>query len=112
MADLIRLHKSRNGTRGHFFTKIELGQLLSLYSSRVIAGEWRDYAIDHRDDAAIFSIFRHTHEHPLFAVAKITRRGQQAPLWVLFHGQRKIAQSASLSEIIARFDKLPRLVTS
>ena len=55
MADLIRLKKSRSPQRGLFFTKKELGQLLALYSSRVISGEWRDYAIDHSDDGAAFS---------------------------------------------------------
>ena len=52
MADLIRLKKSRSPQRGLFFTKSELGQLLSLYSSRVISGEWRDYhvSLNWRDD--------------------------------------------------------------
>ena len=28
--------------------------------------DWRDYAIDHRDGQALFSIFRHTHESALY----------------------------------------------
>ena len=42
-----------------------------LYSMRVASGEWRDYAIDFRPGMAIFSIFRHTAEQPLFAIAKV-----------------------------------------
>ena len=34
-------------TNHTFFSRSELGQLLSLYSRRVVNGEWRDYAIDH-----------------------------------------------------------------
>jgi hypothetical protein len=44
--------------------------MLSVYSRRVIDGEWRDYAIDSRDGKAIFSIFRHSFAQPLFAIVK------------------------------------------
>ena len=30
-----------------FFNRQELRQLLEVYSRRVVAGEWKDYAIDH-----------------------------------------------------------------
>ena len=56
MADLIRLRKTGRRNAVSFYKK-ELGQLLGLYSSRVISGEWRDYSIDHSDDGAAFSIF-------------------------------------------------------
>ena len=36
----------------------------------VATGEWRDYAIDHSRDRAAFSIFRGTHEMPLYRVEK------------------------------------------
>ena len=103
MADLIRLKKSRSPQRGLFFTKKELGQLLALYSSRVISGEWRDYAIDHSDD--------HSHELPLFSVSKRQRKGQRQPTFELMAGYKKIASSPSLVDVISRFEKLPRLVT-
>ena len=45
-----------------YFTRSELNQLLGLYSRNVARGVWRDYAIDHRDGQALFSVFRHTHE--------------------------------------------------
>ena len=53
-----------------FFNRSELGQILATYSGRVACGEWRDYAIDHMPGAAAFSIFRHTHETPLFVIEK------------------------------------------
>ncbi len=111
MADLIRLRKSRSPQRGLFFTKKELGQLLALYSSRVISGEWRDYAIDHSDDGAAFSIFRHSHELPLFSISKNQRKGQRQPTFELVSGYKKIASSPSLVDVISQFEKLPRLVT-
>ena len=33
-------------------------------------GEWRDYAIDHLKDRAVFSVFRRASEVPLFRIEK------------------------------------------
>ena len=40
-----------------FFDRRELDILLSVYSFMVSEGEWRDYAIDHLRDRAVFSVF-------------------------------------------------------
>ena len=97
--------------RNFFFTRAELGQLLSVYSSRVASGEWRDYAIDHREDVAIFSIFRHTHEHPLFAIYKTLKRGHNGPSYTLFNGPHRLKTASNLSDLLGHFDKLQRLVS-
>lgn len=52
------------------FTREELSRILGLYGQFVAAGEWRDYAIDHLRDAAVFSIFRRAAETPLYRVEK------------------------------------------
>jgi len=52
------------------FDRRELGDILNIYSRMVSAGEWRDYAIDFLDDCAVFSIYRHASEVPLFRVEK------------------------------------------
>ena len=111
MSDLIRLKSRRDAPKRIFFDARELRQLVSLYSSRVISGEWRDYAIDHNEHMAVFSIFRHTHETPLFSIGKSQRKGQPKPVFVLFQGPRKLASSASLSDVLPKFEKLPRLVS-
>ena len=72
MTNLFRLdQKARR--RIVSFDRRELSRLLNLYSLRVASGEWRDYAIDFRPGMAIFSIFRHTAEQPLFAIAKVPK---------------------------------------
>ena len=60
----------RTRHRTVYFTRAELNQLLGLYSRHVARGDWRDYAIDHRDGMALFSVFRHTHELPAYSVIK------------------------------------------
>ena len=53
-----------------YFSRTELSLILAAYSARVAAGEWRDYALDHMNGVALFSIFRHTHENPLFVIER------------------------------------------
>ena len=118
MDNLIRLPTGPGPSRGHsrglskpfFFTRYEMGQLMALYSSRVAAGEWRDYAFDQLDDMAVFSIFRHTHEKALFSVAKVQKKGQRTPSLALYSGQKRMKSASSLLDVIDTFDKLPRLV--
>lgn len=52
------------------FNRPELNALLRVYGFKVASGEWRDYAIDHLADRAVFSIFRRTSEMPLYRVEK------------------------------------------
>ena len=91
MANLVRLSDHRRSKAKRVsFDRQELRQLLDVYSRRVASGEWKDYAIDMRHGAAIFSIFRHTFDRPVFAVAK---RGQ------------------SIGEVLSTFDKPLRLIS-
>jgi hypothetical protein len=64
------------------FDRLELTRILNIYGRMVAAGEWRDYAIDFCDDAAVFSIFRRTSEMALYRVEKRPklkdRQGQYA----------------------------------
>jgi uncharacterized protein DUF2794 len=48
------------------FDRRELDRIFGLYGRMVAAGEWRDYAIDFLRDRAVFSVFRHAAEVPLF----------------------------------------------
>jgi len=55
------------------FDRAELNRILSIYGRMVVAGEWRDYAIDFLDDAAIFSAYRRTSEMPHYRIEKYPR---------------------------------------
>jgi hypothetical protein len=52
------------------FDRSELNRILNIYGRMVVAGEWRDYAIDFLDDVAIFSVYRRTSEMPLYRIEK------------------------------------------
>jgi hypothetical protein len=107
--ELFRLtdHKARHRTV--YFDRAELGQLLAVYSRHVIRGEWRDYAIDHRDGFALFSIFRHSHESPTFAIMK-TAAGKTPGEYVLYSGRRKLRAARTLADILEFLQRKPTLV--
>ena len=109
MSNLYRLADQRARKRIVSFTRGELNRLLNLYSMRVASGEWRDYAIDFRPGMAIFSIFRHTAEQPLFAIAKVPGGGNGAG-YLVYNGPRKLAQADSLEDVLAVFDRKIRLL--
>jgi Protein of unknown function (DUF2794) len=56
-----------------FFTRTELRAIFDLYGRKVAAGEWRDYAIDFGREKAVFSLFRHASEVPLYRIEKHPR---------------------------------------
>ena len=99
--------KPRHRRKLVVFERSELGQLLNLYSTRVASGEWRDYAIDFRQGMAMFSIFRHTAEQPLFAIAKVPSQGG----YMVYNGPRKLAHGDSLEDVLTIFERKIRLLT-
>jgi hypothetical protein len=61
---------NRNNADNIHFHRTELGPIISLYGRMVAAGEWRDYGISGLKEVAIFSIFRHAAEHPIYRIEK------------------------------------------
>jgi hypothetical protein len=55
------------------FDRLELTAILDLYSRKVAAGEWRDYALDMGREKAVFSVFRRSSEYPLYRIEKTPR---------------------------------------
>lgn len=52
------------------YHRTELAIILSLYGRMVAAGEWRDYGISSLPEVAVFSIFRHASENPVYRIEK------------------------------------------
>lgn len=94
-----------------YFSRAELGAILSAYSARVAGGEWRDYALDYQNGVAMFSIFRHTHETPVFVIEKRQRHLKDAAQFLLRDRARVLCKSGRLNDLISYFSKLPRLVS-
>ncbi|MEX0921289.1 MAG: DUF2794 domain-containing protein [Rhodovibrionaceae bacterium] len=104
----------RRSQRAVYFNRSELTQLLSVYSRRVMTGEWRDYAIDHQPGIAMFSIFRHTHDQPLFSIAK-RANGSSKPGkefdYAVYSGRQQLARSGKLAEALRVFERKLQVVS-
>src|ERR1700738_5393597 len=83
----------RANPRTLYFTRAELNQLLGLYSRHVARGVWRDYAIDHRDGMALFSVFRHTHESPAYSIVKTAPAQTRPAEFIVQSGRKRLGRS-------------------
>ena len=101
---------SRKQTKSFYFSRAELSIILSAYATRVSNSDWRDYALDHISNCAIFSIFRHTHEQPLFTIEKHRQKGKVNALFMLRDRQRVLFRSVKLADLIGYLHRLPRLI--
>jgi hypothetical protein len=88
------------------FERRELDRILNIYGRMVIAGEWRDYALDFLEEAAVFSIFRRSSEMPLYRIEKRpklkSRHGQYAVVAASGH---VLKRGADLSAVLRLFDR-------
>jgi len=110
---LIPLHEARRERAAIpvAFDRTELDQILRLYSRMVAAGEWRDYAIDHLPDRAVFSVFRRTSEVPLFQIAKAPKLARkQGAFAVIAPGGVILKRGHELQRVLGVFDKRLKLV--
>ncbi len=75
---------------------------MGLYSRRVSQGEWRDYAIDHEKELAVFSIFRHSAEHPLYTITKHKGTKNRATQYQANHGVTIIKKFNDLRDVVEK----------
>jgi hypothetical protein len=102
-ATVLALGDYRTRLRTLYFTRAELNQLLGLYSRQVARGVWRDYAIDHRDGMALFSVFRHTHEAPAYRIIKSAPAQTRPTEFILQSGRQRLRVSRNLAEVLEFF---------
>jgi hypothetical protein len=111
-ATVLALADYRAKHRTLYFTRPELNQLLSLYSRHVARGVWRDYAIDHQDGMALFSVFRHTHEAPAYSIIKTAGAPNRPTEFIVQSGRQRLRVSPSLPEALEYFQTRLGLVVA
>lgn len=116
MAAIVRLSDARRAPPYLKFTRTELNRLLALYATRVMRGEWRDYAISLEPGRARFCVFRNANDLPLYEIAKVgPGRSRVAAVWdgrfVVTSRQRQLVDGPTLDDVLPLFDRPLRLVT-
>jgi hypothetical protein len=102
-ATVLPLRDYRGARRTLYFTRAELNQLLGVYSRNVARGIWRDYAIDHRDGQALFSVFRHTHESAAYTIVKSLGRESGQAEYAVLSGRQRLQAARNLPEVLEVF---------
>ncbi len=95
------------------FHRRELDAILRLYGRKVADGEWRDYAIDHLKDRAVFSVFRRASEVPLYRIEKNPKLARkQGAFCVMAASGMILKRGHELDQVLRVFDRNPKLVSN
>ncbi len=111
MGDVVALECQHRPAKPVVFDRRELRHLMNVYSRRVSAGDWRDYAIDYQGGQAVFSIFRHSSEAPLYRVAKTGRMGRSATEYSVTKGPRLLKRGPNIRDVLTVIERRLELVT-
>ena len=88
------------------FSKIELTSILNLYSKQVSRGIWKDYALDSQFDNAVFSVYKHTQDKPMYQIIKNSLKGfRNKPIFFIKKDGEIISKSNDLIIILSNFEK-------
>lgn len=93
------------------FHRRELDAILWVYGRMVGEGEWRDYAIDHLKDKAVFSVFKRSGEMPLYRIEKNPKlASKQGAFSVINTNGLILKRGHELNQVLKVFDKVLKLV--
>ena len=97
---------NKNNKNFIFFSKYELTSILNLYSKQVSKGFWKDYALDSEANAAIFSIYKHSQDKPIYQIIKKSIKGfRNMPDFFITKDKEIINKSREISIILSKFEK-------
>jgi hypothetical protein len=93
------------------FHRRELDAILWIYGRMVGENEWRDYAIDHMKEKAVFSVFKRSGEMPLFRIEKNPKlAAKQGAYSVINTNGMILKRGHDLNQVLKVFDKVLKLV--
>lgn len=88
------------------FERKELNIIMSLYGKMVAAGEWRDYGLSFLQDMAVFSVFRHAAENPLYRIEKHPKlRNKQGMYCVVAMDGQVLKRGQDLKTVLRVLEK-------
>ncbi|MDZ7926331.1 MAG: DUF2794 domain-containing protein [Agrobacterium sp.] len=110
VVDLREYKKTRTLCRLRFHRR-ELDAILRIYGRMVGEGEWRDYAIDHLREKAVFSVFKRSGEMPLYRIEKNPKlAAKQGAYCVVNTDGRILKRGHELPQVLKVFDKVLKLI--
>jgi len=84
------------------FNRSELGLILAIYGKKVSQGIWKDYAIDHSANNAVFSFYRSSFEKAYLQIEKNTKSTKSKLKYRLIDSiGRVLKQDNDLAKVIS-----------
>jgi len=114
-ANVVELSQYRAGQKAEplpvTFHRRELDAILWIYGRMVGEGEWRDYALDHMKDKAVFSVFKRAGEMPLYRIEKNPKlAARQGAFSVTNTAGMVLKRGHDLKQVLKVFDRNLKLV--
>ncbi|WP_438751406.1 DUF2794 domain-containing protein [Pararhizobium sp. O133] len=107
-------YRSSNGNQEQLpvtFHRRELDLILRVYGRMVGEGEWRDYAMDHLREKAVFSVFKRSGEMPLFRIEKNPKlAAKQGAYSVINTNGMILKRGHELQQVLKVFDKMLKVI--
>lgn len=113
--NVVELAQFRSGQKAKplpiTFHRRELDAILWIYGRMVGEGEWRDYALDHMKDRAVFSVFKRAGEMPLYRIEKNPKlAAKQGAFSVTNTAGLVLKRGHDLRQVLKVFDRNLKLV--
>ena len=94
-----------------FFNRDELDRILQLYSRKVMAGEWLDYAVGCGEAGAVFAVFGRASDVPLLSIWKRPKSVRRAGRYQVNIRNRVLSTEKSLDAVLKFLERRrPKLV--
>ncbi|CUX32497.1 DUF2794 domain-containing protein [Agrobacterium fabrum] len=107
----LREYKTNKDPLPVTFHRRELDAILRIYGRMVGEGEWRDYAIDHLKEKAVFSVFKRSGEMPLYRIEKNPKLATKQGAYCVVNVDGRILKRAhELPQVLKVFDKVLKLI--
>lgn len=93
------------------FNRQELSAILRVYGFKVADGEWRDYAIDHLKEKAVFSVYRRASESPYFRIEKNPKLAKRQGAYCVTGADGTVLKRGhDIGQVLKVFEKKLKLV--
>ena len=83
-----------------YFSRSELTKILNCYSIGVSRGNWKDYALDFKNNEAAFLIYKHTLARPEYVLKKYREKKKKKSLFYLSTNSRKNKKFENIDKLI------------
>lgn len=97
------IHHKKKHNKFTSFNRTELNLILSVYGKKVSQGIWKDYAIDHCVNSAVFSFYRNSFEKAYIQLQKNSKNAKSNLRYCLTDSIGKVLKQGNNLQVIISY---------